>query len=175
MLIEIDYIKTLLGITNKVDDALFNQILRAKSVDFEEFESASRTEYKSGDQSPMLFMDHHPITAITSVYDDNDLNYTADTLVASTDYSYVAEQGMIFLKAGYFAKGTNNVKVTYTAGYTSATLPEDLKLALAQLVIADYLELKGGVNAFEGESLTYKPANLRKQATEILKGYRMPR
>jgi hypothetical protein len=175
MLIDTDYIKTLIGITNTDDDALLNQILRARNVGFEEFESASRTEYKSGDQSHIIFMDHHPITAITSIYDDNDLNYTADTLVASTDYSYVAEQGMIFIKAGYFAKGTNNVKVTYTAGYTSATIPEDLKLALAHLVIADYLELKGGVNAFEGESLTYKPANLRKQANETLNSYRMTR
>lgn len=175
MLITISYVKSLLGITTTTDDTLMTSLLGARSVDFEEFESVARTEYKSGDKSHILFMDHHPITAVASIYDDVDLTYGADTLIDSSDYSFITGKGIIFLKSGYFAKGINNVKVTYTAGYTTATVPEDLKLAIANLVIADYLELKGGVNAFEGESLTYKPANLRKQAKAIMEGYRMPR
>jgi len=38
--------------------------------------------------------------------------------------------------------------------------------------LADYIEIKGGINVLEGETVTYKPGNLRKQAFDTLDRYR---
>ncbi len=46
------------------------------------------------------------------------------------DFDLYDERGQIILKYSSFPKGKNNVFVTYTAGYTSATMPEDLKTGI---------------------------------------------
>lgn len=58
---------------------------------------------------------------------------------AEDDFELYPSQGRIYLPGG-FPKGNNNVFVSYTAGYTSATMPEDLKTAVK--VTAKYLHEK---------------------------------
>lgn len=48
---------------------------------------------------------------------------------AEDEFELYPSQGRIYLSSG-FPKGSNNVFVSYTAGYTSATMPEDLKTAV---------------------------------------------
>jgi len=175
MLVDTEYIKNLLGITTTDDDETLTQLLKARHVEFSYFESEARTEYYDGTGTNQLFVEYSPITAIDSIYDDYDREFTADTKIDSDNISFNDEQGIIYLDAGVFCKYHQNIKIIYTAGYTLANVPHDLKLAIAQFVMADYLELKGGVNAFEGESTTYKPKNLRDQAEQIINKYRFLR
>ena len=60
--------------------------------------------------------------------------------------------------------------MVYTGGFK--VIPKDLELACAQLVVADYIELKGGINVMEGETVTYKPNNLRKKAQQVIDLYK---
>jgi len=173
MLITLAYVKRKLGLTNSDDDLVLTDFINARSKDFEDLESEERTEYYDGDGTSSLILRHLPITSIKAIYDDLDRVYGSDTLIDSGDYTFYTAEGIVKLDVGCFMRGIRNVKITYTAGYTEATIPEDFKLALAQFVMADYLEVKGGVNAFEGETLTYKPANLRKQAEAIWEKYRI--
>jgi hypothetical protein len=84
-------------------------------------------------------------------------------LIAAASYFVDTVNGIVKLIDGLrFSSGFGNVKIVYTGGYK--VIPKDLELACSQMVYADYLEVKGGANVIEGETITYKPANLRKQA-----------
>lgn len=66
-----------------------------------------------------------------------------------------AEMGMIYRQTGW-PKGVNNVVVTYTAGYTEATMPSDLKmgvLAGAQALYERGEQAGFGVSNFSQSSL----------------------
>jgi hypothetical protein len=128
------------------------------------------TEYKNGDGLDSVMVDEYPIVAVTTLHDDVDRVYGADTLVASTDFTIRANAGIIELDDDIFSVGKQNVKIVYTGGYK--VVPADLALACAQRVVADYLELKGGMSAVVGEVVTYKPANLRSEAGKVIKLYR---
>ena len=67
----------------------------------------------------------------------------------------------------------NNIKIKYTAGYTAATMPEDLKDAVLGLCIARYLELKGAINAVEGGE--ERAARLKEKAEGVFDKYRKVR
>ena len=88
--------------------------------------TASYTEYFDGGGS-WLFPDHSPITAITSIHEDEDWEWASDTEIDS-EYYRAADSNSIYYD-GIFTKGPQSIKVVYTAGYTASNLPEDLKQA----------------------------------------------
>jgi hypothetical protein len=128
------------------------------------------TEYHDGNGTDMVFVKEFPIDAVTSLHDDTDRVFGSDTLIASADYYIKQNAGIIQLLETYASEGVANIKVIYTGGYK--VIPKDLELACAQRVVASYLELKGGINVMEGETVTYKPANLRKEAELVLNLYK---
>ena len=177
-LTDLTKVKAMLGLTaDQEDDDELIQGLISKETAFiqtscgRKFFYAEYTEYKDGgDDQDTIMVDEYPIVGITSIHDDENRIYGSDTLIAATDYSFRAKAGIIKLDDDIFADGNQNVKVVYTGGYK--VIPEDLSLACAQRVVADYLELKGGMSAVVGEVVTYKPANLRSQADKVIKLYR---
>lgn len=52
---------------------------------------------------------------------------------AETDFEVYAERGQLY-RAGGWPKGYRNIHSYYTAGYSSTTMPDDLKLAVMMLV-----------------------------------------
>ncbi len=131
----------------------------------------SYTEYYDGRLGSAIFVNNAPIVSVTSVHDDTDRVFGSDTLVPATDYFADENAGIIrLLDDLVFNHGFGNVKVVYYGGYK--VIPKDLELACSQLVIADYIELKGTANVLEGDTVIYKPSNLRKEAYATLDLYK---
>ncbi len=92
--------------------------------------SASYTRYFGAEDvtrgGRLLRLDVLPVTAITSIYDDPDHEWEAADLVQASDYSILdGNEGLVLLAAtsahGFWNQGDGNIKVTFTAGYTTAT------------------------------------------------------
>lgn len=135
------------------------------------FAARSLTEYYNGELSDTLLLNEYPVNSITSIHDDNDRSYGADTLISSDDYVLIngGLDGIVKLDGAILGDGLNNVKIIYNAGYT--TLPGDLVSACEMLIMADYIEHLAGVNATSSDEVIYKPEKLRKEAYAILDRY----
>lgn len=100
-------------------------------------ESASYTEILTA-RGRDLRLSFGPLIAITSLYDDPTLDYTASTyLIASSNWQVLdVDRGWLrLLSTASYAQWSgvqDAIKVTYTAGY--ATVPDDLK-QLARLAV----------------------------------------
>lgn len=176
MIITIADIKSLFGITVQTDDhilAILSQGIESKVAlnCNRTFESTVLTEYYDGDGTSVLQLKNYPIITVSAIYDDTDRVYDASSLISSDDYVIKETEGRIELDGLTFMQGLKNIKIVYTAGYSSATMPFDLKVAVAKLVLADYLEIKGGINVIEGQDFFYKPDKLRKEAQKTLDSY----
>lgn len=172
-------LKSYLSLDVTTHDTLLQNIITQVSYQIQVlcnriFASASYTEYYSGKGNNFLLLRQYPVSAITSIYDDTDRLYSADTLISSDDYALedAGDSGIVKFDGLILSRGLNNIKVVYTAGYT--TIPSDLEMACVKRCAADYIESLGGINAMEGETLTYKPYNLRKEADKIIERYKKP-
>lgn len=119
--------------------------------------STSYTEYHNPSYGQTeVCLRNYPVTGTTTVY--TAANTTSPTtLTADTDYTIDTDRGIISLLGGTYPDGPRNLKVTYTAGYSTATLPANLRRALYQLV-GWLLETAGTVGAqtesMDGYSVT---------------------
>lgn len=176
MLTKLDDLKRALGITTSDDDILLYDIIKRSWDKAEQhcrrsFESAERTEYYEGSGTDELLLNEYPITSLGDVYIDGDRDWTADTQVDS-DNLYIDNQtpGVIRYKNNiFYTSWQQNVKVTYTAGFTASTLPADLDAAVINLAIAEFIRSKGSINAVEGGD--DRPSQLKKEAFETLDKY----
>jgi hypothetical protein len=114
-----------------------------------------------------------PITAITSIHDDPDQGYGASYLVASTDYTYDALDGVVRLLPtathGAFSSAPYAVKLVVVAGY--ATVPADIIEAAALTVAHRWRQKKqpgASENAPEADGVGIPPA-----ARALLAPYRI--
>lgn len=116
--------------------------------------SAARTEYFSGSGRPLLILNQRPVTAVSGVWVDQggygghgqDAFAEATRWTLGTDWfprslaQAEDNPGMLEAICGVWPCGSQNIKVTYTAGYV--TIPDDLANAIitiageAMLVIA---------------------------------------
>ena len=183
MLINVQDIKDFLGITVTTDDNILMPLCQAAQdaadgyVDYQ-LEGSTIIEYLDGDGTDIIQLRNIPIKSITSIYDDIDLLYGSDTLIASTDYTYNPKTGLLHLIGLCFSSMVNNVKVTYLSGYNGlgqtvyTNLPYELRQALVYLTSAMYLEGKAGVQVMEAQEIVYRPSYLKKEAYKILDGYK---
>lgn len=185
MLITLQDVKNYLQIEESTQDAQLTQMIKSVEAQVKktlgrELESAERTEYYDGDGKGIILVKEFPITAVASLYDDPDRDYGSDTLISSDDYIWGQVDGLapgaIRLDLGFFYRSQKNVKVTYTGGYTTSTLPEDIKMALIKLVGAEHIEANGAIFAInpDGDDTggQYRPGVLRKVAWKVLNQYR---
>ena len=102
----------------------------------------SITEYQDGKGKPLLFVDHFPIISVTGLNDDTGRDFLDSTKIDTTAYVVRNDEGIIELiketqligASGIFADGSLNVKITYSHGYASADVPEQLKTACVEIV-----------------------------------------
>jgi uncharacterized phiE125 gp8 family phage protein len=121
--------------------------------------SASHTEtYTVGSQQETIALQHYPVTAVTTVLEG--VVGGSPTTLTTDDWDLDGNPGLLHRVESCWAEGVQNVTVTYTAGYTTTTLPAGLKVALLQLV-AWVFEGRGNVGAAQdsadGRSVTYDP------------------
>lgn len=129
-------------------------------------ESASYTLDHDGIGGRDLALRVFPATAITSVYDDPDRDFTDSTrLVPSADYVIVNGGRTLRLKStatwGTWGRGEGRIRVAFTAGY--ATVPADLKDLAKRAVKWSFEQRRtqGKVSeSSEGSSVTFLESEL---------------
>lgn len=95
--------------------------------------TATYTEYYDGDGSDRVVLNHRPVTSVTSLHDDPDRGYGSTYLIAATDYILYADQGIIVLDDDTFAKGKQNIKCVFAAGWTKGSEPEEIQNVLIEM------------------------------------------
>jgi hypothetical protein len=174
-------VKTYLNYDGDTNDSVIDSLIARYEADFKhfiggvDFDATSTyttyTEYFDGDGTNSLLL-KRPIRSITSIHIDTDRNYGADTLVASTDYVYYSESGIVRLDYKVFSVGNQSVKVVYAAGYKTTDAPADFKQIIINEVVASLIEGLSGVNAIEANDFFYRPDKLRKEADSLKEKYR---
>ena len=157
--------------TSNSDDAQVELIVNgawasAESYTGRRFVSTARTEYYDGDGTDTLCLAQYPITAVSSLNIDNNRSFASLTDIdVSTSLQIAKESGIITLwnYASTFTAGIGNVKIVYTAGYTSATCPWDLKLAVLKLASRDY------ANAYQSRRVGLDSENIGDKSLTISK------
>lgn len=138
-------------------------------------------EIQHGRGQNIILLKEWPVTAISELRIDNQRDFTAaSTLVDPTDYR-ICDDGNGVLYTGNFPRGYGNIKVTYTAGYT--TVPSDLQNACLWAVtwyhsIRNSADIGRITKNKEGETVSYsqsapqyvKDAIARYKRTEFLGG-----
>lgn len=89
------------------------------------FKTTQYTEYYDGNGDSFLYPKNTPITTISLLADDENYVWGTDSTFSSTEYRIVDEGKGIYLIDDIFGKFINNIKITYTGGYT--TIPDDLR------------------------------------------------
>lgn len=133
--------------------------------------SDTHTEYYDGNGEDWLLLNHWPLasTSITITIDDSRA-YTTTYQVTGTDIMLDTEMGRVRLDGDEFDEGEKNVKVAYTAGYSTASefalvgaAKEYLQLMWNRATKRDTVGLR--TESFEGGSKTYEgdlPWSVRK-------------
>lgn len=136
------------------------------------------TDYYNGDGSTRLLLDQWPLssTTITVTVDDGTRAFTTDMQLTSTNIRCDTAIGEIQVVGQAFTEGFRNVKVVYTAGYSSSA-----EYALVSAA-KDYLQLiwnrqtnRGAIGvrseSADGGSRTYE-TDLPWSVMKVLQGYR---
>lgn len=112
---------------------------------FNDWVSADKTETHNGGFDRII-LEEYPVISISSVTYTTDYGTTSTTLVSGTDYILDKKTSeIVALNLNkQFPMYINGYTVTYRAGY--ATIPEDLKLAVIDLVTY-YLKNDGAVHS----------------------------
>jgi len=178
MLTSVSNVKSFLDISNTSDDTLIQNIIyrvtdQIQSYCRRDFFSTEYTEYYDGDGSKTLIVNQFPITAIDSIYDDIDYQWGSDDEISSDDIIFNAnsndsKSGIINLDTDYFSIGKQNIKITYTAGYS--TIPYDIEKAAILLSAIEYFTGKTFMNA-NSEGGNSNPEDLKTNAFDILDLY----
>lgn len=148
-LITLDDVKEELDIEGSDYDLILEVLINAVVSSFEmlcgyALEIKEETEYYSMDVNcSKIFLDRIPVTAIDSIYDDPDWDYDSTSLISSDDYTYDSEAGIVYYN-GFFYEGKNNVKITYTAGFTTSTFPEIIKQVIMRQIAVWWKDSKEG-------------------------------
>jgi len=138
------------------------------------FDSAIFTEYHDGQGISKLFPNQSPITDVTSIHDDSSWTWDTSTLLASADYRIMNENIIVF-KSDILYDYDQNIKIVYTAGYSSATMPKDLKQACIKEVGREYkhrLDYDITAKTLEDGSVTYVEKGFLASTKRVLGHYK---
>ena len=162
-LLTISDLKTEFNKDDTSHDTLLLSLAESVQSLFEELtnrviESTTFTEYHGmRSRSDKVFLKNIPVISITSIHDDPDWDYDSDTLISSDDYTYSADEGIVYYD-GLFFHAQNNVKVIYVAGYTVNTFPNAWKQIWIRQAMHWFSEAKNkthgqtSVNVSEGST-----------------------
>lgn len=144
-------------------------------------------EYLDGNGTNHLMPEQFPITAISKleVYDgldgNNDEVWTEWTVGSYYQRLLIVKDVEVFMDGALFPKGTQNIRLTYTAGYTADTMPKEIQKICLELMklywdSSDYGENRLGIQSnsrsSQGgtENITYD-TNLEEKILKRLDSY----
>lgn len=148
-------------------------------------ESATYIQYLRGDpDDPRRLVSHFShgrLVSITSIYDDPALDWGADSLVDSDDYSILQPDGVILLTStsahgAWGSTVSGSIKLTHVGGWTSSTVPYEVQEALG-LMCSHYARLKAeqghSSGAVGGASFSIRDETIPESVAQIMAPYRM--
>lgn len=158
-LVTLNDTKDYLGVSVNTDDDLIKRLINSATKMIENYcdrrflSTAYSNERYSGDGGHYLFLRNYPATSLTSIeYMTGDYNSPNWEAYDSEFYSIVTTDekngGVIYNDIPFYG-GENNLRVNYTAGYT--TIPEDIQQACLDLVSWFYKKRK--THGIKSESL----------------------
>lgn len=158
------------------DDLLLVRMIDAASATIERycgrtFASQSYTDVSHGTGQRKMTLRNVPVTAVTGVVVNG---RTIPARPAVTGQGYTFNSFGVSLTGFTFDVGTDNVEVTYTAGY--ATVPEDVDMACCELVALRYKTLdRLGVlsKTLAGESISFNTGDFSDPVKRALDQYRV--
>lgn len=77
------------------------------------------TELQHGGRQDILLLRQYPVTAVTEVRIDSTKTFTDPDTLVTTDQYIIGDDGNTLAFKFFLPRGTNNVKIIYTAGYNS--------------------------------------------------------
>jgi len=167
-------VKEFLKVGNDNDQSLLGRLVLAAS-DFlttwlsRDIKSQTYTEYRNGKGHSKLMLKNYPVTAVSSLA----INGVPIPLSDGQSVGYLFDERSLYLIGYTFTIGFLNVKIVYTAGYT--TIPYAISQACIDLVALKYKEKdRVGVQSINlaTETITYKTWDLTSQAKGMLNEYR---
>lgn len=160
---------------DKIDFCIEWITSRAESYIARKLESDTYTWYIDGNGASSIILPVTPVTAITSISIDASRSFTTNL---ETDEYYLNEQaGIVYLYHRYTPIGVRIIKVVATAGYTSDTLPGDLKMAFISAIshhMAKLINKSFGMSSItspDGVNASYE-LELPSDTKRILDSYR---
>ena len=145
-------------------------------------ESGTYVEYLDGPGGRELHLSAKPVTSVASIYDDPDAEYTADELIAASDYTLYGIEGLVMLDTTgadtYFSTAHRAIKATYTGGYgdAGATMPTGIKHA-ACLQVAHWYNHRASIGktnvSSQGQSANLQSLDLLPEVKAALRPYRL--
>ena len=166
------------GSTKQVDDDLLEDLSNRVTILFqtysevESFKSADYTEYVDGSYNKYMFLNNTPINSVTSIAEDSDWVWASDSTVASTDYRIIDSKYLV-AKETVWARGDQNYKVIYNAGYDA--IPLDLKQVCIEEVVRRYKHRKDFdvvAKSLEDGTVTYSEKGLLTGTKQVLNKYK---
>lgn len=140
--------KTYLGVSVADDDAVIAAFILAAQEAMENFcsrnlVSTSVTEQLDGNGRQKLFL-REPAQSVTSAYIDANRAFGSETAVSASDmYLNVGRDAagrIVDYLDNIWTLGQKNIRITYLAGYTAATMPKDIVQACRVQVARMYSE-----------------------------------
>lgn len=158
MLIELDALKTRLGITSADEDPVLIKLIRAASEQIEneigfKVLAADYTEFVDGNGKQRMFFYHRPVTMVYSLKVGDDIINAANDL---TEDGYRHSASVIQLNHRKFDVGFLNVTMQYRAGYETVPTPiEDACALIVGGMRADADRLGVSAKSLAGETIHY--------------------
>ena len=146
----------------------------------EPFSQQDAEEIYSGDGTTILLVQRRPIISITHIKEETSQDVWED--INTSYYQSVGldrQMGRIEMLTGVFNSGNNNYKVRYTAGWSDAIMPKDLKLAAKEWGKAIYEDKEiGNVTSRslgpQSGSITMLKTEIPDRVKQLLLPYRKP-
>jgi len=148
MIVTVDEIKTYLyGTTVPASyDTLFTQLINEVEAEIKSYTGVvigNDTEYVSisnevgdGANVPVIRTRYKPVRTLTKIeVKDTDFNWVENT---DQDLSNIDIDGSVIHTKSVYARGVMNLKFSYTAGYLTTEVPEDLKRCAIMMVISAF-------------------------------------
>lgn len=145
-MITLTELKSYLNITDTSKDVFLQSCIDSSVKEIEDFcnrkiSTGTYTEFLDGNSKSEIYLRNTPINTITSIsyfdgYDTYDnIFISGDTPLNSAQI--ISQSNSVRLLKGYFFyKGCKNIKIVYTAGYS--TTPDDIKSVLLEIASLKY-------------------------------------
>jgi hypothetical protein len=146
-------------------------------------EQATYTEFYDGSPTETLTLGIFPVISVTSVHDDPDRVYGADTLVATNDYEIDKRAGKLILTPTAALNGWTRrrraQKVVFVAGWASGTIDRRIVETCIEEVAVRWRRRPStgltSVSGGKGSASVRDPSALLPESEERLSALRLPR